>query len=37
VYEDRQFTTVDEQNLLRETNAAFRRVVDRMAVPVPSV
>lgn len=37
VYEDRQFATVDEQDLLREADAAFRRVVPRMAVPVPSV
>ncbi len=32
VFEDRQFTTVDEQKILREANAAFRRVVDRMVV-----
>ena len=35
VFEDRQFTTVDEQKILREANAAFRRVVDRMVVPPP--
>ena len=32
IVEDRQFTTVDEQKILREANAAFRRVVDRMVV-----
>src|SRR5216683_1931176 len=35
VFEDGQFTTVDEQKILREANAAFRRVVDRMVVPPP--
>jgi 5-methylthioadenosine/S-adenosylhomocysteine deaminase len=33
VMENRQLTTVDEQKVLREANAAFRRVVDRMVVP----
>jgi len=33
VMEDRQLTTVDEQKVLREANAAFRRVLDRMVVP----
>ena len=33
VMEHRQLTTVDEQKVLREANAAFRRVLDRMVVP----
>jgi 5-methylthioadenosine/S-adenosylhomocysteine deaminase len=33
VMENRQLTTVDEQKVLREANAAFRRVLDRMVVP----
>jgi hypothetical protein len=33
--ENRQLTTVDEQKVLREANAAFRRVLDRMVVPSP--
>ena len=33
VMQDRQLTTVDEQKVLREANAAFRRVLDRMVVP----
>jgi 5-methylthioadenosine/S-adenosylhomocysteine deaminase len=30
VMEDRRLTTVDEQKVLREANAAFLRVVDRI-------
>jgi 5-methylthioadenosine/S-adenosylhomocysteine deaminase len=33
VMEGRQLVTVDEQLVLREANAAFRRVLDRMVVP----
>jgi 5-methylthioadenosine/S-adenosylhomocysteine deaminase len=33
VMENRQLTTIDEEQVLREANAAFRRVVDRMVVP----
>jgi 5-methylthioadenosine/S-adenosylhomocysteine deaminase len=33
VYDDRNFTTIDEQKVLREANDAFRRVLDRMVVP----
>ena len=33
VMEDRQLLTVDEQKILREANAAFRRMLDRMVVP----
>jgi 5-methylthioadenosine/S-adenosylhomocysteine deaminase len=33
VMEGRQLVTVDEQQILREANAAFRRVLDRMVVP----
>jgi 5-methylthioadenosine/S-adenosylhomocysteine deaminase len=33
VMENRQLTTVDEQKVLREASAAFRRVLDRMVVP----
>jgi 5-methylthioadenosine/S-adenosylhomocysteine deaminase len=33
VMENRQFTTIDEQKVLREANEAFRRVLDRMVVP----
>jgi 5-methylthioadenosine/S-adenosylhomocysteine deaminase len=33
VMEDRQLVTVDEQKILREANAAFLRVLDRMVVP----
>jgi 5-methylthioadenosine/S-adenosylhomocysteine deaminase len=36
VMEDRRLTTVDEQKVLREANAAFRRVLDRMVVPSPA-
>jgi 5-methylthioadenosine/S-adenosylhomocysteine deaminase len=36
VMENRQLTTVDEQKVLREANAAFRRVPDRMEVPSPA-
>lgn len=33
VYEDRRFTTIDEDEVLREANRAFGEVVERMAVP----
>ena len=33
VMEGRQLVTVDEQQVLREANAAFRRVLDQMVVP----
>jgi 5-methylthioadenosine/S-adenosylhomocysteine deaminase len=33
VMEDRQLVTVDEQQILREASAAFRRVLDQMVVP----
>jgi 5-methylthioadenosine/S-adenosylhomocysteine deaminase len=33
VYEDREFTTIDEQEVLRQANRAFREVVERMEVP----
>lgn len=33
VMEGRHLTTVDEQNVLKEANNAFRRVLDRMVVP----
>jgi 5-methylthioadenosine/S-adenosylhomocysteine deaminase len=33
VYEDREFTTIDEEEVLRQANRAFREVVDRMEVP----
>src|SRR5712692_6638044 len=33
VMENRQFTTIDEAEVLREANRAFREVVDRMEVP----
>jgi len=36
VMEGRQLTTVDEQTVLREANAAFLRVLDRMVVPSPA-
>lgn len=33
VYEDRQFTTIDEDEVLREANRAFRETLERMNVP----
>jgi 5-methylthioadenosine/S-adenosylhomocysteine deaminase len=33
VYEDRQFTKIDEEEVLREANRAFREVLERMDVP----
>jgi len=33
VYEDREFTTIDEEEVLRNANRAFREVVERMEVP----
>jgi 5-methylthioadenosine/S-adenosylhomocysteine deaminase len=33
VMENRQFTTIDEERVLREANEAFRRVLGRMVVP----
>ena len=33
VYEDREFTTIDEQEVLAQANRAFREVVERMDVP----
>jgi 5-methylthioadenosine/S-adenosylhomocysteine deaminase len=33
VYDDRRFTTIDEGEVLREANAAFLRILDRMVVP----
>ncbi len=33
VYEDREFTTIDEQEVLARANEAFQRVVGRMVVP----
>jgi 5-methylthioadenosine/S-adenosylhomocysteine deaminase len=33
VYEDRQFTTIDEEEVLREANRAFREVLGRMDAP----
>ncbi|MEI7761035.1 MAG: amidohydrolase [Thermoleophilia bacterium] len=33
VYADRQFTTIDEEEVLREANRSFREVVARMDVP----
>ena len=33
VYEDREFTTIDEDEVLRQANRAFREVVERMDVP----
>ena len=33
VYADRQFTTIDEEEVLREANRSFREVVGRMDVP----
>ena len=33
VYESREFTTIDEDEVLREANRAFRGVVARLDVP----
>ena len=33
VYEDREFTTIDEDEVLRQANRAFREVVERMDIP----
>ena len=33
VYEDREFTTIDEGEVLRQANRAFQEVVERMDVP----
>jgi 5-methylthioadenosine/S-adenosylhomocysteine deaminase len=33
VYRDREFTTIDEDEVLREANRAFREVVERMDAP----
>ena len=33
VYENREFTTIDEPRVLHEANAAFLSVLDRMVVP----
>lgn len=33
VYEDRAFATIDEEEVLREANRAFREVIDRMEAP----
>ena len=33
VYADRQFTTIDEEEVLREANRSFREVVARMDIP----
>ena len=33
VYENREFTTIDEQEVLAQANRAFREVVERMDVP----
>jgi 5-methylthioadenosine/S-adenosylhomocysteine deaminase len=33
VYEDREFTTIDEDEVLREANRAFQEVLERMDVP----
>lgn len=33
VYEDREFTTIDEQEVLQQANRVFREVVERMDVP----
>jgi 5-methylthioadenosine/S-adenosylhomocysteine deaminase len=33
VYEDRRFTTIDEDEVLREANRAFRETLERMDVP----
>jgi 5-methylthioadenosine/S-adenosylhomocysteine deaminase len=36
VMENRQLTTVDEGQVRREANDAFRRILDRMVVPAPA-
>ena len=33
VYDDRQFTTIDEHQVLQEANASFQGVLERMVVP----
>jgi 5-methylthioadenosine/S-adenosylhomocysteine deaminase len=33
VYDDRQFTTIDQDQVLREANSSFRSVLERMVVP----
>jgi 5-methylthioadenosine/S-adenosylhomocysteine deaminase len=33
VYENREFTTIDEPKVLHEANVAFRSVLERMVVP----
>jgi 5-methylthioadenosine/S-adenosylhomocysteine deaminase len=33
VYEDREFTTIDEDEVLRQANRAFQEVIERMDVP----
>jgi 5-methylthioadenosine/S-adenosylhomocysteine deaminase len=33
VYENREFTTIDEEEVLRQANRAFREVIARMEVP----
>jgi 5-methylthioadenosine/S-adenosylhomocysteine deaminase len=33
IYENRQFTTIDEEEVLREANRAFQEVTARMDVP----
>jgi hypothetical protein len=33
VYEDREFTRIDEEEVLRQANRAFREVIERMNVP----
>jgi 5-methylthioadenosine/S-adenosylhomocysteine deaminase len=33
VYEDREFTTIDEEETLRNANRAFQEVIERMEAP----
>jgi 5-methylthioadenosine/S-adenosylhomocysteine deaminase len=33
IYEDREFVTIDEEEVLRQANRAFREVIERMEVP----
>ncbi len=33
VYEDREFQTIDEDEVLAQANRAFREVIERMEVP----